>query len=241
MLTLEVEFLSGVCFAAQSQSSAEPDWPPQPDRVFSALVAAWGSRGERANEQAALEWLEQLPSPGIFASKHEPRAVGISYVPPNDTSGKLETLPERRRRQPRMFPAAIPHHPVIFLRWDASADDATLRSLDELARATVYVGHSASLVRCRFLSSEREDTPPAVAALRTVYPGRMANLRQEYRTGRRPGAGATVAAVNPPATAAPPSLSPQPRKSICRQTEPHSTSVIRAHTPCSPSLLPPKP
>ena len=82
MLTLEIEFLAGVCFAAKKQSSDEPDWPPQPDRVFSALVAAWASRGERENERTALEWLEQQPPPVIEASDFEVRKVGISYVPP---------------------------------------------------------------------------------------------------------------------------------------------------------------
>ena len=43
-----------------------PDWPPQPDRVFSALVSLWTARGERA----ALEWLEARGSPVLRASAH---------------------------------------------------------------------------------------------------------------------------------------------------------------------------
>ena len=50
-LVLEVEFLTGVCRAAHSPASTEPDWPPQPDRVFSALVATWAARGERTSER----------------------------------------------------------------------------------------------------------------------------------------------------------------------------------------------
>src|SRR5437660_4589687 len=111
MLSLEIEYLTGVCFAAQSQSSDQPDWPPQPDRVFSALVAAWGTRGEPADEKAALEWLEQQAPPAIEASSIDARRVGISFVPPNDPSGKPEVMMDRRRRQARMFPAAIPHQP----------------------------------------------------------------------------------------------------------------------------------
>ena len=45
-LILEIEHLLGVAFAAQSAASSAPDWPPQPDRVFSALVATWGARGD---------------------------------------------------------------------------------------------------------------------------------------------------------------------------------------------------
>ena len=63
-LLLEIEHLLGVAFAAVSQASELPDWPPQPDRVFSALVAAWGLRGECEGERRVLEWLEALPGPG---------------------------------------------------------------------------------------------------------------------------------------------------------------------------------
>ena len=60
MLTLEVEYLLGVAFAARGPADDAPDFPPQIDRVFSALVASWAARGERADERAALEWLETL-------------------------------------------------------------------------------------------------------------------------------------------------------------------------------------
>ena len=63
-LVLEIEHLLGVAFAAQTPASTAPDWPPQPDRVFSALVAAWGAHGEPQEERRALEWLEAQPVPG---------------------------------------------------------------------------------------------------------------------------------------------------------------------------------
>ena len=44
-LVLEVEYLSGVSFAAIAPDSPVPDWPPQPDRICSALVATWAARG----------------------------------------------------------------------------------------------------------------------------------------------------------------------------------------------------
>ncbi|HEY2540043.1 MAG TPA: type I-U CRISPR-associated protein Csb2, partial [Stellaceae bacterium] len=43
-LVLEIEHLLGVAFAARSQASDVPDWPPQPDRAYSALVATWAAR-----------------------------------------------------------------------------------------------------------------------------------------------------------------------------------------------------
>ena len=68
-LILEVEYLLGVSFAAISPDSEAPDWPPQPDRIFSALVASWAARGEREEERRALEWLEMLSVPRLFASE----------------------------------------------------------------------------------------------------------------------------------------------------------------------------
>jgi CRISPR-associated protein Csb2 len=56
MLAFEVEYLSGVARAANDRGDS-PDWPPQPDRLFSALVATWAARGEQPAEREALQWL----------------------------------------------------------------------------------------------------------------------------------------------------------------------------------------
>lgn len=188
MLALEVEFLTGVCFAARPEGSAseQPDWPPQPDRLFSALVSAWGYRGERPNERSALEWLERQQPPRIEASAAATRFVATSYVPPNDPSRKLEALPDRRRRQARKFPAAIPHHPVVRFEWPTEPpDEPVFEALQSLAQDAAYLGHSASLVRCRFTKNAQ----PAEAAkvpLRRIYPGRLQALEYAYSAGRRP-------------------------------------------------------
>jgi CRISPR-associated protein Csb2 len=197
MLTLEIEFLTSVCFAARPQGNPteEPDWPPQPDRVFSALVAAWGVRGELTTEKAALEWLEQQPPPAVQSTEYHPRRVGISFVPPNDAKGNAQVLPEHRRRQPRLFPAAIPDRPILRLVWDMPPEPSALDALQALARDTSYLGHSASVVRCRFLL----DAPPdpelnETAPKRRVYPGRLESLRQSYKRGEHPTPGEVVAA-----------------------------------------------
>jgi hypothetical protein len=56
-----IEHLLGVAFAGRGELSDAPDWPPQPDRVFAALVAAWAARGEPSEERRTLEWLERRP------------------------------------------------------------------------------------------------------------------------------------------------------------------------------------
>jgi CRISPR-associated protein Csb2 len=49
MLALEVEFLTGVSVAATPNRREQPEWPPHPDRLFQALVAAWG-RDEKPDD-----------------------------------------------------------------------------------------------------------------------------------------------------------------------------------------------
>ncbi|MCC6918566.1 MAG: type I-U CRISPR-associated protein Cas5/Cas6 [Alphaproteobacteria bacterium] len=193
-LVLEIDHLLGVAFAARGAESALPDWPPQPDRVFSALVAAWGARGERADERIALEWLEKQPAPRIAASPFEARPAPISFVPPNDPvtgkSGDKTVMPALRRRQPRRFPAALPHDPLVALAWEADPEAPVLEALDALARDVAYVGHSASLTRCRFRTG---DAPGETQqARRAVYEGRLAELERAFGRGERPAAGAFV-------------------------------------------------
>src|SRR5688500_15204337 len=178
-LILEMEYLSGVCFAAAGPDGETPDWPPQPDRVFSALVASWGARGARRDEGAALAWLEAQPAPFIDASDATSRTSVTCFVPPNDPetgrSGNRDVMPAFRRRQARRFPAARPERPEVLLIWpDADPDELTFAALDRLASDTAYIGHSASLTRCRFrqdsLASEGDWRDPE----RRVYPGRFA-------------------------------------------------------------------
>jgi len=184
-LVLEIEYLTGVAFAAIGPDSDIPDWPPQPDRIFSALVATWGARGEKDEEGVALKWLEELSGPRINASGAEPRTAPASFVPPNDpktgTSGNRSVLPLFRVRQPRRFPAARPHDSIVRLYWSGiEPDDKTFSLLSQLAADTSYVGHSASLTRCCFLRSDVAAPPDAQQPKRKIYSGRFDELRRDY-------------------------------------------------------------
>ncbi|HVC61689.1 MAG TPA: type I-U CRISPR-associated protein Csb2 [Acetobacteraceae bacterium] len=187
MLVLDIEWLLGVCFAARAPSDAAPDWPPQPDRVFSALIASWGARGERQEERAALEWLETQPAPGIAAVPHTRRATATTFVPPNDAAiTDIRILPDRRRRQPRQFPAATLHggsgEPHLRITWQSDPSPNRLAALRALAQDTSYVGHSNSLVRCTFSEQEPEHKADLLPAGTTAapYPGRLRELAALY-------------------------------------------------------------
>ncbi|MEQ9178260.1 MAG: type I-U CRISPR-associated protein Csb2 [Nitratireductor sp.] len=184
MLTLDVEWLTGVARAARDPSDPEPDWPPQPDRIFSALVASWGALNEIADGRRALEWLECQSPPKMFCVRMASARPAVDhYVPVNDQ--KLErALPRRRARQPRRFAVcALPEAPVhLRLIWDAGPNAEDLRALNLLASATSYVGHSASLVRFRFVAGlATSDTRLERDDVRTApYPGRLAELKRLY-------------------------------------------------------------
>lgn len=207
MLILEIEYLAGVVFAAIGPDSGRPDWPPQPDRIFSALVATWAAHGQDDDEAKALEWLEALPPPMIQASPASPRTAPDVFVPPNDPRSDRQkhargVIPAFRSRQPRRFPAARPDDPVVRLCWnEARLSEVTFDALQRLARDTAYVGHSASLARCWFRRESDGDGSArlqAVAAERGVYAGRLKELRQRFDAGRRPSPGSLV---TPPAPA----------------------------------------
>ena len=188
MLALDVEYLLGVCFAARRQSDPEPDWPPQIDRVFSALTATWAARGEREDERRALEWLERQSPPLVHATQANARMDRTVYVPPNDARGvQLQALPARRRRQERRFPAAIPHEPITSYTWPhAEPEPEVFSSLQALAGDTAYLGHSSSVVRCWFRQVAAATDAEARPGRKRIYPGRLNVLETAFRQGRRP-------------------------------------------------------
>ena len=187
-LVLEIEFLTGVCRAAREPGDDAPDWPPQLDRVFSALVSAWAARGERPEERAALEWLEEQPPPTVYASAHTSRTTPDVFVPPNDARASkapktyMRVMPDRRPRRSRRFPIARPDDPFMALVWPVEPEPTLLEPLNAIAHCIGYLGHSASLARCRFLSGDApERGHPPMPLRRRVYPGRLRELEQAHR------------------------------------------------------------
>lgn len=84
---IEVNFLTGRFVATCHNDRRQPEWPPHPARLFSALVATWADSDEPDRlERAALEWLETQPPPGIAASEAASRIVVSHFVPVNDTA-----------------------------------------------------------------------------------------------------------------------------------------------------------
>jgi CRISPR-associated protein Csb2 len=201
MFAIGVEFLMRRAIITRWGNWERPEWPPHPDRLFMALVAAWGESGEDTDQLAALEWLERQPSPAICASEvASERTPFTSYVPVNDDSnpngkngpfGPMGGVPIGRNRQPRRFPAVVPESPIYYLRWESDIPLAVRTRLESLCGLVTYVGHSASPVRVWV-----EDSPPepdfvpceekASFRVRGVAHGRTAYLKNRYYAGLRP-------------------------------------------------------
>jgi CRISPR-associated protein Csb2 len=193
MLTIEVEFLMGRAVATQVGERNQAEWPPHPQRLFSALVAAYSELGPGPPGRAALTWLEGLPAPEICA-EIEPsyRQVLSHWVPINDDAIKLDKGKvdfrhplERRNRQERFFPAAVPVDPVVTFQWPkATGLDLHREALTRLVENIAYLGHSASPVRACVRSSPVEPTirPSEVGeiSMRVPGPGRLNRLEQVH-------------------------------------------------------------
>jgi CRISPR-associated protein Csb2 len=211
MFALGVELLMGRAvinlWGSRDEYKARPEWPPHPDRVFMALVAAWGETDERerhGSEVEALEWLERLGPPALAVpGVTSERASFRSYVPVNDSAdpvskGKalapMGSLPIGRNRQARQYPAVVPDHPVFHLVWRDAELPANLRpALDRICQGVTYLGHSSTPVRVGIASDYDPITitltptdGKAPHRLRTFGPGRLKDLRERYELQLRP-------------------------------------------------------
>jgi CRISPR-associated protein Csb2 len=114
MLVLKVEYLTGVCMATahNDPSRSRSEWPPHPDRLYSALVAAAASLPDASDgclpERAkkALTWLAaqcwaeaDAIAPELHASEAHRRQVPAVHMPSNPHTDEIwQQLKEGRPR-----------------------------------------------------------------------------------------------------------------------------------------------
>lgn len=227
MPALEVEFLTGVSVAAAPSRREQPEWPPHPDRLFQALVAAWGRDDHPAgDERDALLWLERTLGGAdleVRAPAAHDREVVTVFVPPNDARTtkdpvkSLRVIPaHRKNRQPRAFPAVLPQASPALVHYVWPASDGFARHREALARLAAevsYLGHSHSLVRVALLerAPDRGERDLAwlhgeTAALRVPHEGRLAHLLTRFERAAaesrdlRPNPSLATTAFAPPSS-----------------------------------------
>jgi CRISPR-associated protein Csb2 len=198
VLAIEVEFLMGRAVATDIHERNEPEWPPHPQRLFSALVATQSDLELGSSGHAALEWLESLPAPEIRAElSPSRRQVHSHWVPVNDEAIKVERGRvdfrhplDRRTRQERFFPAVVPEEPIVVFQWcDAMGVDSHKAALSRLVENLSYFGHSSSPVRACLRSESVEPTlkpsPDGEHVLRVPGPGRLRRLEAVHKLRQR--------------------------------------------------------
>jgi CRISPR-associated protein Csb2 len=156
MLAIEVAFLLGRYTATDYRDRGRPEWPPHPDRLFSALTASAARTPDPTAACDALRWLERLPPPHLHADLNPGRPVDdpvTVFVPVNDP---VDDLPTRVEKQPRSFPSVVPTGPAVFVWPDAEPDENLRRRLAGIAVGMTYLGSSRSPVLARLT-----DDPPA--------------------------------------------------------------------------------
>lgn len=194
MLAIEVEYLMGRAVATDLSQRDRAEWPPHPQRLFSALVATHSELDLGAQGEAALRWLESLPPPEIKVDE-EPsyRSPRSHWVPINDEAIKVDKnrvdfrhVLERRNKQERFFPAAVPGDPVVVFQWPkAPGADEHRTVLSRMVSELSYLGHSSSPVRGCLRQEIAETTLiPSEGTgeymLRVPGPGRLTRLKQTH-------------------------------------------------------------
>lgn len=164
-------------------------------RAYAAIVAAEQSLGEAVgNERAERRAGKALERALTKAAVDSARLSARGSVTPGTIKSALALLPERRIRQGRTYPTALPHDAHVCFTWPAATPSEGQRQcLDALVARLHRLGHSSSLVSCRVL----DDEPPAAtwtphpegtSVLRTPAPGLLGRLEAEHarHQGREP-------------------------------------------------------
>jgi CRISPR-associated protein Csb2 len=87
VFAIAIELLAERYTAMQFNDRSQPEWPPHPARLYSAMVAAWADSDEPdPAERAALCWLEEQAAPEVHCSEAQQRAVVTHFVPVNDAA-----------------------------------------------------------------------------------------------------------------------------------------------------------
>lgn len=177
MLTLEVELLHGVARLGSPENLAtlgsrgddglmDPgEWPPSPARVFSALVAADGTRSRcRVTDGSELVALESASPPTILASPYgDVLRSGMCprYVVIDETKKKtVQDYPARTAAVVQPGTRVSPRESVILYRWsDFTPTQEHLAALRARAARIGYLGCADTPVRVRVRSSDGGDHP----------------------------------------------------------------------------------
>lgn len=196
MLTVTVRFLHETIRAGSPDDTVmaggepEGEWPPSPARLFSALVAADGTRDRcRVTDGSELAELESLGAPRILADKNiNTTTLRSRFVVKDATSkGLVQNYPGRTSSEVRPGAKLSPETPLVAYVWDADVDNETVVALRKRAARVGYLGCADSPVQVaistRALPEELTEWRPGApsgVALPVPYPGFMEALDHAF-------------------------------------------------------------
>jgi CRISPR-associated protein Csb2 len=164
MFSIGLEFLGHTYYASNPlQGARAPEWPPHPDRIFSALVATAYSLSQQQplddQTRHALTWFEALPAPiwygpldALTHSRSHQRNYQTHQVPYNShLKGEWKTiqiLPNQRKSAGQKYIHSVTAERPGFWVWpNHTASPAIHAVLANLLRHCVRIGTSASFVQ----------------------------------------------------------------------------------------------
>ncbi len=210
MLVLRVEYLTGVCMATRHDDAARatPEWPPHPDRLYSALVAAAEPEPSRvtgcsSSTKRALEWLVKQGAPRLRASRACRRTTPAVPMPSNPHEGEvwekteksnprsITLLPVHRKKTLLPIPAVVPDEPVVYFIWPSADPNGHRETLRSICDRVTCLGRSRSLVRVtvedRAPAATHVPDPSGELQLRVPREGRLSYLIDKHgRDGGKP-------------------------------------------------------
>lgn len=214
MLTVDVEYLMGRVVSSSYHDRKMVEFPPHPSRLFSALVATYEECDLGTDARKALEWLEALPDPSLYASPatvtNHGRNVLPVFVPVNDEAyypasrendkkgrTRIKSQPPisngsmlNRLRAERVFPAITPDDPHVKFMWDAGSEaQIYIPALRSIAERVAYLGHSMTPVAISVDESSPMPTlipdPDGKIMMRTIGKGRLRHLEETYELRKK--------------------------------------------------------
>jgi CRISPR-associated protein Csb2 len=172
MFAVAIELLAGRYTAMQFNDRSEPEWPPHPARLFSAMVAAWADAQEPdPAERSALEWLEQQPPPVICCGQEHARQVVTHFVPVNDATALT-------RDMSRSYSTLAEARLAVFEAQESGDERALRRAKAALTRAEAKaISDAAAAGR-----PTGRESGPVTAGVLEVLPDRRGKQGRTYPT-----------------------------------------------------------
>jgi len=166
-------------------------WPPEPARLFAALVHAWGTSGEDPTERALLEKLERTSPPKIFAPPISNNISFDSFVPPNEFI-KAKSKSPRARQVKTWTIATIKGTPEVyfFFKKELQLNNGELEVFEKLLSKVSRFGSSRNPVllelaergpKPNYLPVDVESPQPSIIPIRIFHPGFLNDLERRHR------------------------------------------------------------